>query len=307
MSGRITVIGSANVDFIMQLPHLPRRGESVTGGPFSQTFGGKGSNQAIAARRAGGDVSAVLSLGSDPFGRTLLDIYRCEGIDVSRVVAHDGIPCGTALIFIDADGENCLGFTMGANGRLSVEQVEQSEELIAESKIVMMQMEIPDAPMHRAIELARRHGAEIMLNYAPHRRSDIKLDGDIAILAVNETEAGHILGRETNDPAAAKEAVRALAGNGHRLVILTMGANGSVVGENGTVTHYPAFRIEAEDATAAGDSYCGALAVALSEGKSTEDAVRFASAAGAVCASRVGAQPSIPTRADIEAFLAGRG
>ncbi|MDR1613066.1 MAG: ribokinase [Planctomycetota bacterium] len=303
MPKRITMIGSANVDFIMQLPHLPRRGESVTGGPFSQTFGGKGSNQALAARRAGGEVSVVAAIGGDANGRTLLETYRREGLDTSQVAVHEDLPCGTAMIFVDRAGENCIGFTFGANERLSVEQVEKAEAAIAESRVVMLQLEVPDEPMRRAIRLAKRHGAEIMLNYAPIRKTAIQLDRDISILVVNETEAGELLGTGVDTLDQAIEACGKLAGNGHRLTIVTLGANGSVVCENGRPRHCPAFAVEAKDATAAGDSYCGALAAAIAEGRETADAVRFASAAGALCASRLGAQPSIPARADIEEFM----
>ncbi|MDR0363208.1 MAG: ribokinase [Planctomycetota bacterium] len=303
MPNRITMIGSANVDFILQLPHLPKPGESVTGGPFSQAFGGKGSNQSFAAKRAGGEVSVVVSIGGDSLGKTLLEAYRAEGMDTSHIVLHDDLPCGTALIFIDQNGENCIGFTFGANARMSPEQVDKAESVIAESRIVMMQMEIPDDAMHRAIQLAKKHGVEIMLNYAPYRKSTIQLDQDVSILVVNETEAGQLLDTEVESLDQAKAASKRLSDNGHRLTIVTLGANGSLVCENGTVRHFPSFKVKALDATAAGDTYCGALAVGITEGMNVEEAVRFASAAGALCASRLGAQPSIPTRGDIEAFM----
>lgn len=302
MGKRITMVGSANVDFIMSLPRLPQRGESVTADEYRQTFGGKGSNQAVAALRAGGDVSLVASIGGDAMGQRLLQNYRDDGFDVANVRQHDGAPCGTALIFFDPAGENMLGYTMGANALLSPEQVAGAESAIAGSAIVMMQMEIPDEPMRKAIELAKKHGAEIMLNYAPFRPSTLALS-DVGILIVNETEAGGLLDMKVDDDGSARRAAAELAGRGHRLAVVTLGAAGSMIADKDGVFHAPAFKIAAKDATAAGDSYCGAFAAALVEGKPVREAAAFASAAGAICASRIGAQPSIPTRREIDDFL----
>lgn len=306
MGKRIAMVGSANVDFIMSLPRLPQRGETITADEYRQSFGGKGSNQAVAALRAGGDVRLVVSIGADALGQRLLENYKADGFDVANVVTHDDAPCGTALIFFDPAGDNMLGYTMGANALLSVEQVAKAEAAIAESAIVMMQMEIPDAPMKKVLELAKKHGFEVMLNYAPYRKSGLNLS-DAAIFVVNETEAGGILGITVDGEESARAAVAKLAERGHRLAVITLGAAGSVIAEKGEVFHVPSFKIDPKDATAAGDSYCGALATALVEGKPTREAAVFASAAGAICASRVGAQPSIPTRSEIDAFLKERG
>lgn len=305
MGKRITMVGSANVDFIMSLPHLPQRGETVTSNDYKQTFGGKGSNQAVAARRAGAEVSLVLAIGGDALGTKLLENYKADGFDITNVAVRDDAPCGTALIFFDPAGDNMLGYTMGANAKLSPEQVAKAEPAVAESAIVMMQMEIPDAPMRAAIELAKKHKADVMLNYAPCRESSLDLAG-VDILVVNESEAGSLIGANVDGVESARAAVAKLAARGHRLTIITLGANGSVVNDGGQIFHVPSFKIDAKDATAAGDSYCGALAAALVEGKDIRSATVFAAAAGAICASRVGAQPSIPTRKEIDAFLKER-
>lgn len=303
MAKRITMVGSANVDFIMGLPHLPHRGESVVADTYTQTFGGKGSNQAIASLRSGGEVSLVVSIGGDALGSQLLDNYKKDGFDVSNIAVHQDMPCGTALILYDPQGDNMLGVTMGANARLSPEQVLKAEAVIADSAIIMMQMEVPDEPMIKTLELAKKHGVEVMLNYAPYRKSTVNL-ADVGIFVVNETEAGALLGMDIDGEESARVAVKKLAEqNGHRLAIVTLGANGSIIWENNEVLHVPSFKVVAKDATAAGDSYCGALATALCEGKTIREAAVFASAAGAICASRVGAQPSIPNRAEIDAFL----
>ena len=304
MSKRITMIGSANIDFIMSLPHLPRKGESVTASSYMQTFGGKGANQAVAAKRSGADVNLIVSLGGDSLGKTLLEKYTGEGFNVDNVAVHNSTSCGTALIFFEPDGDNMLGYTMGANALLSEEQVARAEPAIASSALIMMQNEIPDAPMAKAIQLAQKNGVEVMLNFAPHRESELDL-GDIDILVVNETEAAALLGSgEMIDEESAFDAALELAARGgHRLTIITLGANGSIVCEKGEASHIPAFKIDPKDATAAGDTYCGALATALMENMSTAKSALFASAAGALCAARIGAQPSIPSRKEIDAFL----
>ncbi len=307
MGKRITMLGSANVDFILSVPHLPARGESITGDNLKQTFGGKGSNQAVAARRCGADVNLMVGIGGDSLGQTLLENYKKDGFDVSNLSIHNDVPCGTALIFFDQAGDNMLGYALGANAKVSVEQVNKAEPAIADSAILMMQMEIPDEPMLRAIELAKKHGVRVMLNYAPYRETAVKLK-DVDILVANEVEAGGLLGGfKVDGEATAREAVKKLAAaNGHDLIIITLGANGSVLMQNGEIIYSPPFKIEAKDATAAGDSYCGALAYALVEKYPLAEAARFASAAGAICASRIGAQPSIPTKKEIDAFLVER-
>lgn len=303
MSKSITLVGSANVDFVMKMPRLPVKGETVSGGEFGQAFGGKGSNQALAARRSGGAVNMVASLGDDSFGKQFLELYRSEGINTENVTLHDGISCGTAIIQVDRDGNNTIAIAAGANGLLSPGQVDAAEKAIASSAIVMLQMEVPDDATIRCIELAARHNVDVMLNYAPCRQSSLMLSDKVTILVVNETEASELSGLPVNSIPEAESAARKLAENGHRLVVVTLGAAGSLVLENDAVTHFPAFTINAVDATAAGDSYCGALATAFAEGKPLGDAVRFATAAGALSASRFGAVPSIPTRQEIDGFL----
>ena len=303
MSKRVTMIGSANIDFIMQLPHLPQKGESVTEGVFRQMYGGKGLNQALAARRAGAPVTPVVSLGDDSFGQNILATCLKEGMDDTAVVLHPDSPCGTAMIYIDENSDNTIGIAMGANALLSVEQVEKAESAIAESGILMLQMEIPDEPMIRAVELAKRHDAEVMLNYAPFRKSSLALDENIAILIVNETEAGWLTQSRVESVEEAEKAAVRLLEKGHRLVVVTLGKNGSILADKDGIRRNPAFKIEAVDATAAGDTFCGALAAALVEGMELDAAARLASAAGALCASRLGAQASIPRREEIETFM----
>ncbi|MCC8180116.1 MAG: ribokinase [Planctomycetes bacterium] len=308
MRAKIAMIGSANIDFIVQLPHLPVKGETVSGCPFNQAFGGKGSNQAVAARRAGGEVAVVVSVGGDTLGADYLEMFRLEGIDISHSARQEGVACGVALIQVDKNGDNTIAIAPGANELLSPAQVVASEPAIASANLVMLQMEIPDESIEKAIQVAADNGVEVMLNCAPCRPTSITRDHRIGILVVNETEAEGLTGVAVNSPADAEVAAGKLQqSGGHRLVIITMGANGCVTLEDGSYIHHQSYKIDAVDATAAGDAFCGALAVSLAEGASLNDAIRFASAAGALTASRMGAAPSIPTRLEIDEFLSLRG
>ncbi|MDR2392175.1 MAG: PfkB family carbohydrate kinase, partial [Planctomycetota bacterium] len=167
MPGQVAVVGSANIDLVMTLPHLPRKGESVTAGSFSRTFGGKGSNQAVAARRARAGVTAVFNLGDDADAGRLLETYREEGLDVARIRLNPGEACGTAIILVDGAGDNTIAIFPGANGSFRPDQVDEAAEDLRGADLVMLQMEVADSVNRRAIELAGRGGAEVMLNFAP--------------------------------------------------------------------------------------------------------------------------------------------
>ncbi|MDR1533718.1 MAG: ribokinase [Planctomycetota bacterium] len=303
MAKRVAVVGSANMDLIMRLPRLPQKGESVAGDSFSRAFGGKGANQAVAAARAGAEVTAVFNLGDDEFSRQMLAVYREEGLDTAWIRQTPGESAGVALILVDAAGDNSISVFPGANGKLTGARVAEAEKAIADSALVMLQMEVPGEANRRAIELARRHGAEVMLNFAPASHPDLELAAGSDILVVNETEAEALSGLPAASPEAGEAAAAALGKIGPRLVIVTFGDKGSLVWEkSGRVWRRPAFPVAAVDATAAGDSFCGAFAAARAEGRTLEDALGFASAAGALAASRPGALPSLPTRREIEEF-----
>jgi ribokinase len=299
----ITVVGSANVDYIMKVDHLPGVGESVLGGEYLQTFGGKGANQAVAAARAGGAVGFVACLGSDGCAEQMRTNFERDGIDTTSIRLLDGVASGSALVMIDARGDNYLTVASGANYRLTPDRVLAEEARIAASAMVVLQMEIPPESNAEALRLARRHGVPVLCNYAPASAPVLPLDAAIAGLVVNEVEAAQLLGRSV-DAANAEAAASELRARGPRWVVLTLGAAGAVVAEAGGATVVPAFPVRPLDATAAGDTFCGALAVALVEGRPLQDAARFASAAAALAVMRLGAQPSIPQRREIDAFLA---
>ncbi|MCC5846959.1 MAG: ribokinase [Verrucomicrobia bacterium] len=304
-SSSICVVGSANVDFTMRVAHLPAPGETITGGEFHRHFGGKGANQAVAAARAGGEVAFVGAVGTDALSREMLEALGRDGLELSHVARLEAHPPGTALIMLDHAGENCITVASGANGALDSARVDAAETRIAGSDWILLQMETPLESNVRVLELAAKHGVSVLLNYAPATRMDMPLDERVTGLVVNETEAAALLDRPVDgeDPEACAAAARDLLSAGHRFVLLTMGRHGVIqaTGE-GTVRH-AAFSVKAVDTTAAGDTFCGALAVSLGEGRSLEQACRFASAAAALAVTRPGAQPSIPRRAEIEAFF----
>jgi ribokinase len=300
----LTIIGSANVDMIMQVPHLPAPGETVTGGTFQQVFGGKGANQAVAAARAAAGVSCsfIACVGRDVFAGPMLAGFSADGLDTSPVIQDDFAPTGTALITIDAAAENCIAVAPGANYRLLPEHIEARRELIARSSMLVLQMEIPLATTRRIIEIAGECGTPVLLNYAPMVSRELELDARVHYLVVNETEAQQLSGWAAGTVAEAAGAAKQLRLRGHRAVIVTLGAQGAVVADEGGERHIPALPAVPVDTTAAGDTFCGALAVALVEGSPLDDAMRFASAAAAIAVSRLGAQPSIPWRAEIESL-----
>ncbi|MFA6289189.1 MAG: ribokinase [Opitutaceae bacterium] len=298
-----TIIGSANVDMIMKVNRLPERGETVTDGVFMQTFGGKGANQAVAAARAGGDVRFVACLGRDAFTPAMVENFRRDGLNLDGVRFVDDLPSGSALVMIDGVGMNYLTVAPGSNAALSPDQVADEWSRISSSGLILLQMEIPAETNREILKRAREAGIPVMLNYAPAHSIHPDLLAGLDTLIVNENEAAALSGIEPSDQATAERAVRALAAMGARCVILTLGAAGSLIFEAGQVIRVPAFPVKAVDTTAAGDTFCGALGVALLDGRPLPEAVRFATAAAALSVTRFGAQPSIPTRIETDHFI----
>ncbi|HUL77017.1 MAG TPA: ribokinase [Vicinamibacteria bacterium] len=303
MADRVVVVGSSNVDLVMKMPRLPRVGETVTDCVFAQVFGGKGANQAVGAARAGGEVAFVGCVGDDAYGGQVVGNLEADGIDTRFVFAEKGVASGTALIMVGGEGHNYLAVAPGANYRLTPAHVDRAREAVAKAAIVGTQCEIRPDAVDRVIALAAELGKPVMLNLAPARAvSDASL-GRLAYLAVNETEAEFLTGLPVASESDAGRAVDALRAKGPKTVVLTLGARGAYVAGEGARALVPGFAVEAVDTTAAGDVHCGALAVALVEGRSLLDAVRFANAAAALSVTKLGAQPSAPTRSDIEALL----
>lgn len=299
----ITILGSANVDFIMKLPRLPRLGETVTDGVFLQTYGGKGANQAVAAVRAGAPTRFLASLGTDHYGREMAANFKAEGMDTAGLRHRADQPSGSALVMIGEGGGNYLSVAPGSNHAWTVAEVEEHAEDIRASAMLVLQMEVPVEVIRRAIAIAAEAQVPVLLNYAPCHLIDIPLLNGVSVLVVNETEAEALCGQSVETPEEAEAAARALLDLGVGSVILTLGAQGALyLGPEGRIT-VPAFPVKTVDTTAAGDTFCGAFAAARSEGQSVPDALRFASAAAACCVTRLGAQPSIPTRAEIVSMV----
>lgn len=303
MGNKIVVVGSSNTDMIVKLHHLPKPGETVSGGAFSTAAGGKGANQAVAAARAGAEVSLVARVGDDSFGEQAVAGFVGDGIDVSHVTRHSAEPSGVALIFVDEGGENCIAVAPGANAALTPDDVEAAKEMITGADVLVMQLETPIESVERAAGLAREHGVKVILNPAPARPLSDEILANVSILTPNETEAELLTGIQVSDDAAAEEAAKALVARGVDTVILTLGSRGAYVFESGSGELVPGFEVQAVDTTAAGDVFNGSLAVGLSEGKPLAEAVRFANAAAALSVTKLGAQPSAPSRSEIETFL----
>jgi ribokinase len=301
---RTVVVGSSNTDMIIKLDRIPRPGETILGGEFVTAAGGKGANQAVAAARAGGDVTFVARVGQDIFGDKALAGFVREGIHVEHVQRDPAAPSGVALIFVAKDGENSIAVAGGANLLLSQVDVKQAAPAIAAASTVLMQLETPLETVRAAAQIAARTGVAVILNPAPARVLPDELLKLVSVLTPNETEAELLAGIAVTDEAMAALAAEKLRARGVETVILTLGARGAFVATASIRQLVPGFPVEAVDTTAAGDVFNGALAVALGEGKPLLEAVRFANAAAAISVTRLGAQPSAPSRKEIESLLA---
>ncbi|MGE0103575.1 MAG: ribokinase [Blastocatellales bacterium] len=299
----IAVVGSSNTDMIISMGRIPKPGETIIGGDFAMAAGGKGANQAVAAARAGGRVSFIARVGDDLFGEQAIRGFAADGIDVRHVQKDGSAPSGVALIFVGGDGENSIGVASGANARLSPDDIALAREAIGSAGVLLVQLEIPIETVRAAV-LAAARDARVILNPAPAQPLDDDLLGRVSILTPNETEAALLTGLEVEDEAGAALAAEALRRRGPEIVIITLGAKGALVSDASGNRLVPAFSVDPVDTTAAGDVFNGALAIALSEDRPLDEAVRFANAAAAISVTRPGAQPSAPGRTEIEALIA---
>jgi ribokinase len=301
---RVLVVGSANVDFTVAASRLPRVGETVSGGTLLVNHGGKGANQAVAARRLGAEVRFIGCVGDDAAGREIRAALRSEGIDVDGVMVTAEVATGTALIVVDGEGRNQIVVAPGANWRLSAEHVRARGDDFAWAQVVMCQLETPLETLAVALAEARRRALVTLLNPAPVRDG---IADDIwplvDYLTPNEGEAERLSGTAVRDASSAAAAGRALRGRGVGTVIVTLGAQGSLASTAHGDVAVPAFAVTAVDTTAAGDAFNGALGAALAGGDLLADALRFASAAAAIACTRRGAQPSLATRAEVDELM----
>jgi ribokinase len=288
---------------VVQVPHIPAPGETVLGGQFVMVPGGKGANQAVAAARLGAQVTFIARLGQDAFAEASLQNFAAAAIDTSFIVRDAEAASGVALIFVDTGGENAIAVAPGANARLSPEDVDRAEEAIARADVLLLQLEMPIATVEHAIAVAKRHARRVVLNPAPAQPVSDGLLSQVDILTPNETEAAMLLGDSAAGLAGITPTAEALLAKGVGAVIVTLGKEGAFVVEPGGSYHVPGKRVTAVDTTAAGDTFSAALAVAWAEGRELRAAVEWANAAAALSVTRRGAQSSLPTRAELEAFL----
>ncbi len=304
MTVPIVVIGSLNMDFVVQMPRLPERGQTLCGEGFQMLPGGKGANQACAAGRLGGRVRMLGRVGADIFGEQLRLSLQSAGVDAGMVLATEGTATGVALIFVESGGQNMIVIAAGANGKLSPEDLLSAQAAFAPG-LLLLQLETPLETVAAAAALGKSRGMTVLLDPAPAQALRRNLLEHVDLLTPNETEALALLGRPGRDLplAEAGKIARELLLLGPRSVILKLGSKGAWWTDGVRDRHFPAIPVQAIDATAAGDTFNGALAVALAEGKAMEEAIPFANAAAALSVTRLGAQASIPDREETERLL----
>jgi ribokinase len=291
----VLVVGSANVDFTVALDRLPERGETVTEGTLLVARGGKGANQAVAARRLGAEVRLIACVGDDPSGREVRAALAEEGIGVAGVTTTADAATGTALIMVDRAGGNQIGVAPGANRALSVAHVHARAEDFAWAEVVVASCEVPLECVTTALTLARGHGVATILNPAPVPRAPLDRLDLVDYLTPNAGEAARLAGVAGEEAAA-----DALVARGAGTVIVTLGEAGALSRGRAGSHRIPGVKVEAIDTTAAGDAFNGALAVALAERPDLVSALRFANAAAALACTKRGAQPSLPTRFEVD-------
>ena len=301
----VVVVGSAAIDFTARAPRLPRRGETVLGNGFLVVPGGKGNNQAIAAARQGASTAMVACIGTDDLGDAIVALHHEEGMGTSAVERDPRHPTGVAHIMVDDAGDNLIVVVPRANHALDPALVGRHKDLVASATVVLAQLEIPLESVEAALRIARAAGATTLLNPAPARELPSRLLELVDVCMPNETEAAMLSGRPVAGPDDAAQAAAVLVARGCRAVVVTLGSQGAVcVDAHGRLDIAP-FTVDAVDATAAGDAFCGTFAAALARGDSRADALRRAAAAGALATTLAGAVPSLPDAAAVDAMLAG--
>ncbi|MDP3913668.1 MAG: ribokinase [Bacteroidota bacterium] len=300
MNGKkILIVGSSNTDMVIKTHNFPAPGETILGGRFLMNAGGKGANQAVAAARLGGMVTFVGKIGDDIFGKQAVQQLEDEGINVDFVAVDPENPSGVALITVDKKGENSIVVAPGSNGTLSAADFDKAIAELYESEYVLMQLEIPIPTVEHIARMAALKQKKVVLNPAPAAELTDELLQNLYIITPNETEAELLTGIKVTDESSALKAASALNEKGVEIVIITMGSAGAFLLANGNSEIIKAPKVEAVDTTAAGDTFNGALVVALSEGKTIQESIVFANKAAAISVTRIGAQSSVPFRKEI--------
>ncbi|MEI7846870.1 MAG: ribokinase [Chloroflexota bacterium] len=300
----IAIIGSLNMDLLVKTDHMPVGGETLHGDEFHMIPGGKGGNQAVAVARMGGQAVIFGRVGKDRFGDALSQSLAADQVDISHILVDAQAPTGVALIVVEGNGENRIIVVGGANRKVSPADILAQEDVLRQASMLILQFEIPLEVVESVLLLGQRYAIPLMVNAAPAYALATDLIALIDYLVVNEHEAATMSGLKVVDVESARQAARKLREYGARVVIITLGALGALaVGPEGE-DYVPGFSVPALDTTAAGDAFIGGLAVALNGAQSSlAQKVRFANATGAITATRLGAQSSLPTRAEVLAFL----
>src|SRR3569833_2079861 len=294
------VIGSSNTDMVIKTGHMPAPGETILGGSFFMNAGGKGANQAVAAKRLGGNVTFIAKTGNDMFGEGAVRLFREEGINTDYMLTDPVQPSGVALITVDDKAENTIVVASGANANLMPDDLAHAAEAIQSAGLILMQLEISLETVSYVAELAASNGCKVILNPAPACALPAKLLKHISIITPNETEAEMLTGVRVIDIDSARAAAMVLQMKGIETVIITLGAKGAFISAPGIEQLIPAPIVQAVDTTAAGDVFNGALAVALAEEMDLADAVDFGCRAAAISVTRLGAQAAAPYRHEVK-------
>ncbi|CAI1877748.1 ribokinase [Serratia marcescens] len=308
-TGKLVVLGSINADHILNIEQFPHPGETVIGKQYKVAFGGKGANQAVAAGRSGAEIAFIACVGADDIGERIRRQLASDRIDTQPIEAIADSTTGVALIFVNAEGENVIGIDAGANAAVTPDYLARYQQKVIDADALLMQLESPLETVIAAARLAKQHQTQVILNPAPARELPDELLAMIDIITPNETEAQRLTGIAVDNDDDAARAAQALHDKGIATVIITLGSRGVWLSENGNGSgkRVPGFKVQAVDTIAAGDTFNGALVTALLEGKVMADAVRFGHAAAAIAVTRPGAQPSVPWREEIDAFLQQQG
>jgi len=298
---KIVVVGSCNTDMVVKSNRIPVPGETILGGNFMMNPGGKGANQAVAVARMGGNTTFISKTGNDLFGRQSVEMYSEENINTDFIFSDPNLPSGVALIMVDNNGENCIVVASGANASLSTQDIDKAKDVIESADILLMQLEIPIETVEYAAKMAYRKGIKVILNPAPAAFLSNELMSYLYAIIPNNSEAELLSGIKVTDWETAKQAADIIGAKGVDVVVITLGSKGALI-KDGELYYeeVPVEKIDAIDTTAAGDTFCGAFCVGLSEGLSVEDAVRIANKAAGITVTREGAQAAIPYRKEIQ-------
>ncbi len=297
-TNKIIVIGSANTDMVVKTDMLPLPGETKLGGVFFMNAGGKGANQAVAAARLGGNVTLVAKVGNDIFGKQTIDGLNKENINTDFVFLDERNPSGIALIIVNEEGENCIVVAPGANANLLSADIEKVKD-IAKAEIILMQLEIPMETIKAVAKRAKANGQKLILNPAPAQLLDDELLNGLFLITPNETEAAFLTGIKVEDESTASQAANVFLSKGVQNIIITLGKQGAYFKNKNEVIKINAPEVKALDTTAAGDTFSGALSVAITEKMHWEKAIQFAVQAASISVTRMGAQASVPYRKEL--------